>query len=188
MQVWMKGDFTRVRWQGCWIGEHDRDGDTLYLGDQGPGSVSIDSNTKDIWKTVIWFLVGGLAWKWVSQLLWLSSVSTRLAVDLAANLFPRESYPFGSQHVRISHSVWKISWNHHSHSFCLLEFQIHFLVFKSLGWTLKEYFKARQFMLILPALKKKNAFPHQSHVWFLNLWVWQEQYFPAFPGFIVYIS
>lgn len=56
MQVWMKGDFTRVRWQGCWIGEHDRDGDTLYLGDQGPGSVSIDSNTKDIWET---YLISG---------------------------------------------------------------------------------------------------------------------------------
>lgn len=26
----MKGDFTTVHWQGYWIGENDRDGDTLY--------------------------------------------------------------------------------------------------------------------------------------------------------------
>lgn len=115
--------------------------------------LSGDSNTKDSWETVAWFLVGGLARNWVSQLLWLSWVSTRLAADLAANMFPCESYLFGNQNVRISHSVK----NHLKPSFsklCLLEFQIHFLVFRSQGWTLKVYFKTRQFMLILPALKK----------------------------------
>lgn len=38
----MKGDYTRLCWQGDWTGENDRDDDTLYLGDGGPGSLSGD--------------------------------------------------------------------------------------------------------------------------------------------------
>lgn len=64
-------DFTRLHWRGDWTGENDRDDDTLYLRDEGPGSLCGDSNARGIWETVSWFLLDILACNSVSQLLWL---------------------------------------------------------------------------------------------------------------------